>query len=148
MRPLLYAYLVPLHGSSRRLLWRKSQAMQQAADVMHVVVHTKALLNDFGHAGASPQIGGKAGRLCAFEQDPRQLPLSSCIKRCRPTGRGSSLDTLFAAPSKGSLPAPYAASVYAELSGHLNRRQPLLQQFQCAMSPPFQLLGASRRSHG
>lgn len=51
---------VPLGGSPLRLLLREAQGLQHAADMVAMVLHTKPLANDLGHATAGPQIGAKA----------------------------------------------------------------------------------------
>lgn len=53
---------VALHGSPLGLLLRKAQGMQDAADVVAMVLHAEPLANDLRHAAAGPQVGPKAGR--------------------------------------------------------------------------------------
>jgi hypothetical protein len=61
---------VPLRGAPLGLLLGKAQGMQQATDMVAMVLHTKPLANDLPHPTARPQVGSKTSSQGAGTNDP------------------------------------------------------------------------------
>ena len=115
--------------------------------MIDVVANPEAAVNQLRHAGAGPQVAGKSQGLRAAQQGTLQLPLLRGLEpRGTPGGRPG-LQTPGIPPPKAGLPAPHAAAVDAQLTGHVDGRIPLAQQFQGAETTPLQFAGTPGRSH-
>jgi len=71
--PAANLFFVTLHRPPRRLLRTPAQIVQEPADVIDVIVHAKALRDDFTHARAGPQVGVVPRRQGPLEQQGLQL---------------------------------------------------------------------------
>src|SRR5262249_34375652 len=66
--------LVSLDGALDRLLRRPVQVLEQPADMVLVVTDTQLPLDDFGDAGARPDLAAKAVSLGAVPEEFRDRP--------------------------------------------------------------------------
>jgi hypothetical protein len=152
-RPLLLdpaanRVLVALQSPALGLLRTPAQAVKQASDMVDVIGHAEALLDDLRNPRTGPQIRIKPRRLCAFEQKAFELAPGFGVELRRTTGRRSGPERCRPLLPIGRLPAPHTPPIHADHVRHLHRRQTLGQQLDGAPSSTFQFLCASGRSHG
>ena len=145
--PVADGRLVALQRATRRLLRTPAQLMQQPSDMIDVIAHPEAVLDQLSHSRAGPQIGVKTGRLRTLQEQalkPRALP---GLELGRAPGDRLGAHPRFALRPCRRLPAAHAAPIGPHAPGDLNRLQAFVKQRQRAQSPTFQFLWTSGRSH-
>ena len=147
MYPASDGLLVALQGAARGLLRTPVQLMQQPPDMIDVIAHPKAPLDQLGHSGAGPQIGVKPGGLRALEQQRFESTLMLGEQLRRTTRRGLGAHTRRAASIGRPLPAPHTAPIDPDAPRNLNRQQSFLEQRQRSYASAFQFLWASGGPH-
>jgi hypothetical protein len=118
---------IALKGAARGFLRTPSQIVQHAPDVVDVVLHAEALLDQLRHARTGPQIGAKAGRHWPLQQQPLQFALVLGGELRRPATRRARAHTLLTRTACRRLPSAHAAPIHADTLGNLRRQQPFLQ---------------------
>ena len=119
---------IPLDGAALWFLRAPAQSVQQAADMIDVIMDTKRLVDDLADTRTSPQICGvacgsgstKQNRLERFFGDLAQLGGPA---RCR---LGPNRPVPFLQESR--LPPAYAAPAYAEPPSDFHRLVPFLKK--------------------
>ena len=115
---------------------RVTQTVQQPANMCWMIADAEALLNQVGHAGASP-VAGIQTRL--LRQRQVEFPHGARIQPPRPAYGWLGAQSLAAFSSDYCSPAPQAPSIHPHQPRHLHRRKPLRKQNEGAKSPPLQL---------
>ena len=146
--PVLDRLLVPLHGPSRRLLGGEAQLMHEPGDVVLVIRHAIALLDELGDAAAGPQVGREAVNPGAFEQLPHEPSLLLAAEPGRGAGGGLGVEARLAASAIGVAPASHAERCGPDASGHIGDGMTLLEQCDGSPPPTLQFPGGSFGSHG
>ena len=82
--PVANGFFIPLDGAALGLLGTPAQAMQEATDVIGVIVHMETASNPLRHTWAGPQFGFKTGGLCAA----KQIFFQAALNRCGRPGAG------------------------------------------------------------
>jgi hypothetical protein len=145
--PVADGRLVALQGATRGLLRTPAQLMQQPSDMIDVIAHAEAALDQLRHPRAGPQIGVKARRLGTLHEQPLEPCSLFGLELGRTPGSGLGPYPGFTLGARGRLPTAHAAPIGADAPGDLHRLESLLEQRQRAQSPTLQFLWGSRRSH-
>ena len=125
LHPVTDGHLVTLQGATRGLLRTPAQLMQQPSDMIDVIAHAEAALDQLRHPRAGPQIGVKARRLGALHEQPLEPCSLLGLELGRTSGGGLGPYTGFAPDSRGRLPTAHAAPIGADAPGDLHRLESL-----------------------
>ena len=123
-------FLVALYRPSLRPLGAEPQRMQQASDMIDVIVNTEMALDKLGHAGTRPQIGGKLTGLCSLDKQTFQFLSGFRVQFRRTAGRRLRLNRPHSIFSVCRFPAPDASPVHTHFVGYFDRLLSLLKQLQ------------------
>src|SRR6266496_2959790 len=121
--------------------------MQQAPDMINMIVDAKATLYEFGNPRTSPQIGVKTSGLRTFEQQRFEPTLVLSRQFGWPSRRGLRTHSSFASSSRCRLPPPNAAAINSNAPRYFRWQQSFLEQRQRPQASVLQLLWASGWSH-
>ena len=115
--------------------------------MIDMVGDDKLSLDRVGDARARPQVSTKTRRPGPAEQNPLQPAMRLYIEFRWAPWRGFGGNPPLARPTIRRLPAPHAASVYAQSFGHLDRCVPFVQKADRPLTTFLQNLWASLWSH-
>src|SRR5882672_8083093 len=121
--------------------------MQQAPDMINVIVHAKPTLHELGHARTSPQLSVKPSGLRTFEQQRFEPTFVLSRQFGWPAWRRLRSYSSLTTSSRCRLPTPNAAAIYADAPRYFRWQQSFLEQRQPTQASALQFLWASGWSH-
>ena len=124
-----------------------AQTVQKASYVISVVADVEGLANQSGDACSGPDLCSVAMRNRSLEQQFDQPLTLPRVKLGRPSWRESYLQGILASPVSRIAPAHDRNRRTADQPPHLVQRAAFIQELQGAMSPSFQDLCGTTRSH-
>lgn len=145
--PVADRHVVALQGAARRALRTPAQLVQEPSDMIDVIAHPEALLDQLGHPRAGPQIGVKTRRLGALHEQPLKARALSCLELGRASRSRLRPHARLTVDARSRPPPAHAAPIDSDALGDLHGSQSLLEQRQRSQSATLQLLWASGRSH-
>ena len=114
---------------------------------MDVVFNPELLAKQIGDPGTGPEIRRISRSLCAPQKLALQLPLASGIEARRPSGSRLGLDRAFSRFEEAGLPPAHGAAVDLQLSGNIDRLEPLFKKADGMKAAIFELRWAAKWSH-
>ncbi len=138
---------IPFDRPALRLLGTPAEGAEEAAEMIHMVLHAKPAGDDPRHAGTRTHVGGTPGRPRPLAQHPLDL-LQLAGDQFGRTSRGpAGPQGLRALVLMDRLPPADTPSIHANHPGDLDGAMPRGQQRDRSASAPFQLLWAPRWPH-
>ena len=114
---------------------------------MDVIFDLELLAKQVGDPGTGPEIRWIARSLCAPQQLALQLPLAPDIEARRPSGSRLGLDRALPRFEETGLPSAHGTEVDLQLSGNIDRLEPLFKQADGVQAAIFELGWAAEWSH-
>jgi hypothetical protein len=121
--------------------------MQQAPDMIDVIVHAKATLHQLGHARTTPQVRVETSGLRTFEQQRFEPAFVLSRQFGWPSRRQLGSYSSLTASSRCRFPTSNAAPIHADAPRYFRGQQSFLEQRQRSQASALQLLWASGWSH-
>ena len=144
--PALDLVFIPLHSAPFRFLHAPSEAVQQTADMIAVILDRELAADQFGNAGRGPQIGSPAMRRGSLEKQTNQALALSGIQLAGTARRKTHFKSLRATSATGVAPTHHGNCRTANTPPHLVQRITSIQQSQRTLAPVFQKISATLRS--
>ena len=145
--PTGHRLLVLLKGPLLGLLAREAQGPQEPGQGLNVTAHAVAAADELGDPAASPQVGSEAVCAGALQQAVPQVLFLGIGELAGAARRRLGAQGGLATLPIGFPPLPHAEWCDTESTSHLRLGVTLLQQADRTMSPGFQFLCTSTRSH-
>ena len=119
--PALDGVFIALDGPPLGLLGTPAQPMEQATDMIHMVVHTESFLDHLCYARTGPQVRVKARFLRPPQQDSLQALSGFLLQFKLSSGCRLLLKTCLSLLAVLTIPPAHPSTVHPPHLGHFNR---------------------------